>query len=463
MKRINRDILYICLIILIGFLSFHNYLDNYFIASDDFHFLAVMSGPESFFYKIFTLEVANYVIPLPSFVILIFFKLFTFNPFWFIFGGICFHIINAILVYHLSKFVIRNRFFSFVSSLFFLVFRHTSQMVSGMSPYDHLFVVMFYLLSLIFFIKYINTTRKMDFWLWLVFFISAFFSKEQAVLLIFIYILYELCFSDFRFRKEKLTKYIPFVVITFIYLILQFMIQKNTFRTGSYYSFGYHAIINILNYIIGLLFPFNQFIHAFFKDFSHSSTNLVLSFLVIFITIILFIKGSKKTKFLVFWIYITLVPASFFNGAIVPRFSYISLIGYSMLLSLFLFYVYVKLKRINKALMDIIISIIIVTIVLANVFLVNIDEKEYAFLGEESRTIILDLNNVKNIFNNDTAIFFVDHSLDCYDLKKGIEVFHDVSNFSLICSFNHLNYLNKSLEDVTIIEYINGSIKQINN
>ncbi|NQU98774.1 glycosyltransferase family 39 protein [Candidatus Woesearchaeota archaeon] len=462
MKRINRDFFYIIFIVIVGFGSFHSFLDNYFIISDDFPILDIVSSSKPFFYKLISLDIGHFFMPVPIFFLIIFLKLFQFNPFWFYFTSICVHIINSILVYQLSKFIINNKFFSFVSSLIFLVYRHNARLASGLSVLDNSISVFFYLFSFVFFINYLNNKTKRNYWLWLIVFLLAILSKESAALLLFIYFLFEYLFSDFDFKKEIFRKYVPFAIVTFIYLIFQVIIQQRSYLLKyNYYSFGYHAVINMLNYIIGLLIPIKKFIDASHKIFFYDSISIILSLLIIVITIILFIKGSKRIRFLISWIYITFIPYSFFTSSNVPRYSYIPLVGFSILIGLLLFQISMKLNQINKTLKNVVLSIIIVTIVLTNVFLVNIDEQEYEFGGYVSEKIILDFSNVEHLLKDNALLFFKNDDFSCSHLRRGIQVFYEVDNLTFICKIDHLKLVNRNLEDFLIIGYKNGIIQEI--
>jgi hypothetical protein len=114
-------------------------------------------------------------------------------------------------------------------------------------------------------------------------------------------------------------RFLPFVLLLIGYLAIEYIVNSRSYlvREG-HYSFGWHAIPNVLNYIVWL----------------YVGKRIVLSYLLIVAaTALMLVKGSWRLRFFVLWIFVTLTPVSFFTWGNASRYLYVPAAGFAMLLA----------------------------------------------------------------------------------------------------------------------------------
>lgn len=270
------------------------------------------------------------------------------NPIGYHIINIMFHFLNGILFIFLAKILLeKSNDFSdkksdFVdmkkvsqekyywpilfASLLFVVHPINSEAVNYISARSTLLVSFFMLLSLFLYIKKDDYIDKK--WLYFYYgailsFIGALLSKENALMLPFIIILYDICFSNIK-RLKGLSKliiknYLPLFIILWLYFNLRINLFSGLIKEN--YVFTSRGYINFLTQIKIIVYYLKLFIwpsdlcvdryipgsQSIFELPVFLSTILVLS--LIFIAI----KSSKKNKlisFSVFWFFMNLVPIS---------------------------------------------------------------------------------------------------------------------------------------------------------
>ncbi len=115
------------------------------------------------------------------------------------------HILNVLLVYVLVSGITKNRTTSLIAASFFAVFiihSYSLSPVSWISGRVDLFVTLFYLLSIILFIRYVSNGSILTFSFSLVAFYFSLLSKEMAVTLPFVIVIYSWLFID----KDKVER-----------------------------------------------------------------------------------------------------------------------------------------------------------------------------------------------------------------------------------------------------------------
>jgi hypothetical protein len=164
----------------------------------------------------------------------------------------------------------------------------------------------------------------------LVFFVGALMTKEMAVTLPFIVLLYDLIFST-RWKSikiqlwKKVKIYMPYFCILAAYCILRLLVlympgENNTSLFGTF------ILDNFVWYFKMLTLPFGE--HIF-------SSSLVLNIAGIVVVAMICFVLSKESRFAMLWICVTLVPVGFLR---VQRGVYLASVGFCILIAMILTY-----------------------------------------------------------------------------------------------------------------------------
>ena len=120
-------------------------------------------------------------------------------------------------------------------------------------------------------------------------------------------------------RTTDLRTFIPYVVITGLYLAIDLWINsRNYVVSQGYYTFGFHIVTNALNYIVGL----------------YVGRRDLLNYAVIAVGIVLLLaRGNARVRFATCWMLLALAPFLSFNWGNTSRYLYQPAIGFSLLLA----------------------------------------------------------------------------------------------------------------------------------
>lgn len=301
------------LIFLITFAAYFNTLNGFFI-SDDYAFLTFLKDGrlKDLIYADLPLKGGFFVRPLGNLWWWFDYSIWRFNPIGYHINNTSIHALSSILVALIAFSVFKDRKISFFSGVLFSLHPVHAEAVTWLSIRYDLLCAFFYLLTLYTFNLYISQRHKR--YVYLVSIIAyplALLSKEMAITLPLILILYDFIATN----KLKFKLYLPYILITFIYLIWRIAIIGDIggYRDPSgqplfFRELGIEILLKGIGYHLpfDLLFPFNKDI---FK-FSH------YIILIILMTIIILSAISRKDspfkgKIIIFssgWILISVMP-----------------------------------------------------------------------------------------------------------------------------------------------------------
>jgi tetratricopeptide (TPR) repeat protein len=256
------------------------------------------------------------------------------------------HTINAILLYLLIFLLFKNIPLSIFTSLFFALHPLHISSVVWISGRTDVIACIFFLLTMILFIKrkdYQKLPRQLLLAGALISYILCLFSKETTLALPLILFVWDYISQKEPFRK-KIIPYIPFVIITILYLWWRVRVIGNLGTGEPYTSSGlFHRFLTVFPiyfyYFKKLILPF-QF--NYFPRVETVTSILNLKFLgsLIFFAGLLVLgtslrKRSKEVWFGILWILITLVPVLNLVPLYAPVkewWSYIPSIGFCLIL-----------------------------------------------------------------------------------------------------------------------------------
>lgn len=127
------------------------------------------------------------------------------------------HILVALCIYWLISLICQNNLASFLASLFFIVHPAYTEAVAFISDRADIQAALFLLLSLIFYLKYLNSWKKRYQFLVLLSYIFALLSKENSCIFPLLVLLYHFAFS----KKIEWKYFFGLVGITGFYILLR--------------------------------------------------------------------------------------------------------------------------------------------------------------------------------------------------------------------------------------------------
>jgi tetratricopeptide (TPR) repeat protein len=363
-KSWAKQLLPVALLVLLCLIVYHNSLSNEFVY-DDFGSIVenkYIKQPGQFlsslfnhsYFKIAGLE-ASYrpVATLSYFLIYVFAEL---NPFYYHLASLLLHTLNTVLVYWMASLILKNRLGALIAGLLFASHPALSEAVNCIDFNDDPLAALFFLLSLIFYIRlkaeYVSSNIR-QYSLALIFYFLGVLSKEMAITLPAIILLYDVVLrageQDRLTIQHVLTTlqkranfYSGYAAVSLVYVFIRFFILSSP---GGYLNPSYGSLIKRIIYLPGHIFSFIELAvfpanltadYVFsYPDSFFNVSNLLgfagvmglagLSFLVY--------RYSKAVFFGIWWFLITLFPVYNLIEIYSPfaeRYLYIPIIGFCL-------------------------------------------------------------------------------------------------------------------------------------
>ncbi len=283
------------------------------------------------------------------------------NPFFYHLLSVILHMTAVVLVYLIFNLILKHRFSALFAGLFFACHPALTEAVDCIAYNEDLLAAVFFLLAFLFCVKSRENGLKTDvqnYGLSLFFFVLGLLSKEMAITLPAIILLYDVSLRNDADRKsfslQLILKNIKarglfyggYLAVSLLYLTIRFFVLYHPQESiKPFYGNLFERIIflpaHIFSFIKLAFFPVNltadyvfSYPHHFFSASNLSGflfvTGLAVGSVFIF-------KYSRGIFFGIWWFFITLFPV--YN--IIPiynpfaeRFLYIPLIGLCMLFAI---------------------------------------------------------------------------------------------------------------------------------
>ncbi|MBD3285924.1 hypothetical protein GF359_05540 [candidate division WOR-3 bacterium] len=257
-EKKNTALWFIPLLWAAGFIAFIPLLKNRFIG-DDYTALSIhrVFKSESFFQTI--LYGGNdFFRPLNMALVMGRGAVFGDNPLPFVIANILLHLVNSTMVFFLARKLFTKRIAVFSSAVFFLLAFSHYEGITWISSSITLLVTFLVMLSLYSHIQYRLSDKKVWFFLSIVAFVFAFLTKETAIGLPFLIVLYDLFFAPRKIsrRFKFFVPYLVFGLLLACYVVIQTQwAMKFAGGEDSVYKPGWHAVTNVLDYWVWLWMP----------------------------------------------------------------------------------------------------------------------------------------------------------------------------------------------------------------
>ena len=319
------------------------------------------------------------------------------NPFLYHLFSLILHIANVILVFLIVNVILKNRQAALLAGALFASHPALTEAVDCIAFNEDLLAAVFFLLAFWFCIKSRLDGLKLNtikYGVSLFFFLLGLLSKEMAITLPAIILLYDLSLRDEADRqsftlqlilkniKDRGLFYGGYLAVSLFYLLIRFFILYDPQESiKPWYGNWVERIIylpeHIFSFIKLALFPVNltveyafSYPHNFFK-----ASNLIgfifVTGLVGFSFIIF--KHSKGIFFAIWWFFITLFPV--YNlipiyNPFAERYLYIPLIGFCLAVSII--FKTLKTKRLSETVPVKVLSSVVIIVFLSFLSIVTI-------------------------------------------------------------------------------------------
>ncbi len=254
------------------------------------------------------------------------------------FSNVFYHAVVSMLFYILCVLIIKEKNIAFLSGLIFATHPIHTEAVSWVKGRADVLATMFCLLSFIFYIYFVKNKNLRNYIFSLIAFLLGLFSKESAITFPLIVILY-----DIYFFKVDIRRYIPFFILSFIYVLIRKSVLGIVAPCGWWAGSIYYTFLTmskvLVEYFRLLVLPINL-CADYVVPISFSIFEPKVIFSILLIIIVLAISFCIKKiypiiSFSILFIFITLLPVLNIipiEVLLAERFLYLPSVGFCILL-----------------------------------------------------------------------------------------------------------------------------------
>jgi tetratricopeptide (TPR) repeat protein len=294
--NLNKNIGWILLLLLVAAVVYYPALFYGYFPWDDFAY--VRDNPDiksisftnikSFFSKFY---LGNYH-PLTMLSFALDYKWGRGDVFYFHLTNVLLHTANALLIFILlSKFIV-NKHICILTALLFLVSPVQFESVIWIAERKNVLYTGFYLLSILFFVKYINKKTFLNYILALMFFVFSLLSKAQAVTLPLALLVGLYFYFNAKQLRQKVKILIPFFVLSLVFGVLAVYAEQSHGYVHKQSASVLIACYAFIQYVVHIVLPFN--LSVFYSYPIANGLYEIISAILVLLLISLFIYSIKK-------------------------------------------------------------------------------------------------------------------------------------------------------------------------
>ena len=327
-KLVNNKTACVIILSVITILIYFNTLSNNFVY-DDYDFIVnnafiknLKNIPYFFLSKEAYSSEGNYIIyrPFATLSFAVDYRLWGLNPFGYHIQNILFHALNAMLVFMLLGALFRDNLAALLAALFFAAHPAQTEAVTWISGRSNVLFLFSFVLSFYFWIKYGEKKRVVFYVLSVITFVTALLSKEMAITLPLVLVLYELLYrpAEIRGLAKKIPAMLPYITIVVMYLFMRYSVlevqSQRVYWGGNFASTVFTMTRSFVKYVLFLIFPIRHNVEpvinvskSFFKPAVIGSTAIIAVLSAIFIYSF---KKHRDIALGIGWFFITMIPVS---------------------------------------------------------------------------------------------------------------------------------------------------------
>jgi hypothetical protein len=253
-------------------------------------------------------------------------RLFGCDAFSFHAASVTVHLVNTALLYGFARALTKSAAFAGATALLFAVQPGYVQAVVWVAAITDLLPAAWYLLALWTYLLFLEGRGRRFYGIALAAFAACLLTHESSATLLATMAAMEWLLvaapggqSRAAVIAAMVRRFVPFAVLLAAYLALEYVVNSRSYLiTEGHYQLGWHAIPHGLDYLLTLAMG------------AHTVLFRVLAAVG---AVVLLIAGPPRVRFFVFWILVTVLPATFFTWENVSRYLYLPAAGFAMLLT----------------------------------------------------------------------------------------------------------------------------------
>ncbi|MBN3038156.1 MAG: tetratricopeptide repeat protein [Candidatus Omnitrophica bacterium] len=318
----KREIwLSLILIITLGFVVYANSLDGEFIWDDEY---LIIGNPHiktlSGITDVFTKDIGagaghqfNFYRPLQMLTYMIDNALWGLNTLGYHLSSVILHVLVALSLYWLVLILFKDSVLSLLTSILFVVHPVHTEAVSYISGRSDPLSLCFLLLCFVFYIKNLDRPNFCFYLAMIAAFICAVLSKENALILPILVLLYHYSFK----RRLILKQFLPLLLLTCFYSLLRMTVfdlrVPGNIPISSLAQRLPGAFVAIMQYARILIFPFDLHMEYGNKFFAFTDSKALVGMLIV-LSCLTYVLANRHKRGLIFfgllWFFIALLPVS---------------------------------------------------------------------------------------------------------------------------------------------------------
>ena len=243
------------------------------------------------------------------------YKFWNLVPFGYHLTNVLFHAANSALVFYLVRIISGDPRIAIAASLIFAAHPVQTEAVSWIAGRANVVFLFFYLLALILYLSFLNRKSMACYAASIISFVVSLFSKEMAVTLPAVLIMYDIHFSKARFRT-RVARYVPYIAAAFFFIVIRGMVLG---KMGQMEGWGhpYHVFITmttvLVDYLRVLFFPLRLHAANYVMPLATSVIEGRVFVSALIITIMLaalpvLFRRARLISFSLWWFLLTLLP-----------------------------------------------------------------------------------------------------------------------------------------------------------
>jgi hypothetical protein len=230
-RKYFRSIICCSIIGVVTFLAFLPSINNDFTNWDDDAYVTDNPDIKGFtagnIAKVFSSTYVSNYQPVTMLTYMIEHSFFKLNPSVYHTTNMILHIINAFLIFVLFRAISRHHVTALLVGLLFAIHPMRVESVAWIAERKDVLYAFFFLLSLLFYVKYMNKNKRGFYWLCAISLLLSLLSKPMAVSQPFVLLLIDYI-SKRKLNKEAVLSKIPFFAIIALFAVLTFSTQRST-------------------------------------------------------------------------------------------------------------------------------------------------------------------------------------------------------------------------------------------
>lgn len=351
----NRDhIVFVCILAAITLLVYYDSLNNGFVY-DDYAFLVTNPAVRSLDAKTIVSDFTEMGAvssdeklardvwrPFMTLSFALDYRLWKLDPRYYHAENVLIHIVNAALAYIAAVLIMGDGFTAFIASVVFAIHPVQTEAVTWVSGRANVLFLFFFLLA---FLAHVRNRqeggRPLYYCLCLAFYLCGLLSKEMAIVLPLILILYDLHYYRNAVRAA-ISYYIPFFLTAGLYVITRYSVlgvvaQKSEWWGGGFAGSVFVTLRAVADYVRLVFVPVNLRVeYSLDGPVAVTAADAAAVFLTLaaVAAVSAVFRRKKEASFYILWFFVALAPVYNivpFKAVMAERFLYLPVIGFAAL------------------------------------------------------------------------------------------------------------------------------------